>query len=433
MISTPAGSTSLTRMQGDPLACYPQWRGALSSPEGLLVVDFRLEQYWLDATAPKSLTAIYCLAGDQLRVAVTDLELTVDGLPPQEQYRAWVSRHRIVDACSSEPIELQPGYVAKPWGREIWYSGVERRCVCNFLKAGAETPIPWLQAVLPDEAAGPAGEDLTLLKILDPDAAPVLGDLYFELHEAKREVYVVTHIDPGAWPDGVGYMRYGFDPERVERYPQEVQFRAAYLAAVRAYESVRRALDSVPEGERPDPKLLEREPALREAMNDFTGLRALRVGDVVEVPLLVPHALQHGVRAIEFQTPTYERKILSFAQKVLTQDHWDTAVAVEKMRLWPPVAAPFPVLYSAEGVKIERIVDFPDFEVRRGTLQAGCSWPFEALPSYGILIVISGSLELDGNRYRAEQALLLPRTWRGLLCPSQAPQPLVFLLALPRL
>ncbi len=353
-------------------------------------------------------------------------------MPPRDQYRAWVSRHLLVDACGLEPIELQPGHVAKPWGREIWYSGVERRCVCNFLKAGAATPIPWLQAVLPDEAAGAAGEHLTLLKILDPDPVPVRGDLYFELHETKREVYVVTQIDPTAWPDGVGYMRYGFDPKRLEQYQNEARFRSAYLDAVRAYEVVRRALDNVPDGEQPEPELLAREPALREAMHSFTGLRALRVGDVIEVPRLVPHALQHGVRTVEFQTPTYERKILSFAQKVLTQDHWDTTAAVEQMRLRPPAAAPFALIHAEDGFKIERIVDFPDFEVRRGTLQAGGSWAVETLPSFSILIVIAGSLELGGDRYQAEQAVLLPRGWRGLLRASQAPQPLVFLLALPR-
>jgi hypothetical protein len=170
---------------------------------------------------------------------------------------------------------------------------------------------------------------LTLLKILDPSSTPVLGDLYFELHEEKREVYVVTHIDREAWPDGVGYIRYGFAPERVGQFANEAEFRSAYLAAVQAYESVRRALDSLPEGAEPDRELLALEPVLREGMNSFTGLRALRVGDVVEVPLLVPHALLHGVRTVEFQTPTYERKILSFAQKVLTQDHWDTTVGVE--------------------------------------------------------------------------------------------------------
>lgn len=427
-----AGAIALTYLEGDPLARYARWREQLNSAEALLLVDFRLDEYWVSSAAKKWLTAIYCFSGDVLRVAVTDVPLTADGLPPVEQYLAWVRRHRMVDAADSEPIELQPGYVAKPWGQEIWYSGVESRCVCNFSKADALTPIPWLQAVLPESAAGNAGTALTLLKILDPTPTAVLGDLYFELHEEKREVYVVTNVDREAWPDGVGYMRYGFDPERVAGFASEAEFRSAYLAAVQAYESVRRALDSLPQGAEPSRELLENEPVLRGVMNNFTGLRPLRVGDVVEVPLRLPHALLHGVRTVEFQTPTYERKILSFAQQVLTQDHWDTAAGVEKMRLLPPEASSFPVIGETAGVAIERIVDFPDFEVRRATLQGGCSWLHEALPSYSILIVIEGLLVLEGVEYRAEQAVLLPRAWQGLLCASQALQSLVFLLAVPR-
>jgi hypothetical protein len=38
-------------------------------------------------------------------------------------------------------------------------------------------------------------ESLILLKTLNPVADDVIGDLYYEMHEEKWEVYVVTEID----------------------------------------------------------------------------------------------------------------------------------------------------------------------------------------------------------------------------------------------
>jgi len=271
-----------------------------------------------------------------------------------------------------------------------------------------------------------------LLKILDPAPQPVSGDLYFELHEEKREVYVVIGVDERVWPGGVGYIRYGFDPEKLAASVDEQHFRAKYLAAVQAYERVRRQLDALPEGAEPPASQQELEQQLRNDMDAYTCMQPLRVGDVVVVPLLLPHSLQHGVRTIEFQTPVYERKILSFAQQVLTQDHWDTSAAVDQMLLVPPVTEAFDCLQRDRGVLVERIVDFPDFEVRRIRLEPGVRLAQGPLQDYNLVIVVGGELALDGRRYRPEQALLLPRSWRGQLTPANTAQPLVLLLALPR-
>ncbi len=289
-------------------------------------------------------------------------------------------------------------------------------------------PIPWLQAVLPDAVAGEAGRPLVLLKILDPSPEEVVGDLYFELHEEKREVYVVTHIDARAWPDGTGYIRYGFDPGKLAASGSEQQFRRDYLAAVQAYEAVRRRLDDGAAG----PGLVEQERILRAEMDAFTHLRPLRVGDVVAVPLLVPHSLQHGVRTVEFQTPVYERRILSFAQRVVTQDHWDTAAAVTKMRLAPPAMPPFDCLQRAPELVVERIVDFPEFEVRRVRVGRDGSLQVPALDRYALLMVVEGMLDVAGAVVAPEQALLLPRHWQGTLGPAAGAQEAVFLLSLPR-
>ena len=306
--------------------------------------------------------------------------------------------------------------------------------MCQVEGMGEETPIPWLQAAMPGEDAGTCGAPLILLKILDPSAEPVVGDLYFELHEEKREVYVVTHVDERAWPDGTGYIRFGFAPAKRALYPQEDAFRAAYLDAVGRYEVVRRQLDATMDEppSHPGAELASQEQQLRGEMDSFTNMKPLRVGDVVKVPLLTPHALQHGVRTIEFQTPVYERKILSFAQKVLTQDHWDTREGVAQMHLELPDPECFEVLRQEEGVLIERIVDFSDFEVRRVSLAAGHGLANLVIEQYALIMVVAGQMQLAESVYGPEQALLLPRAWQDSLVAAETASTLVFLLALPR-
>ncbi|NJN51182.1 MAG: hypothetical protein HC809_04765, partial [Gammaproteobacteria bacterium] len=77
--------------------------------------------------------------------------------------------------------------------------------------------------------------------MLDPHAEPVRGDLYFELHDTKREVYVVTHIDPTAWPGGRGGIAFGMNQVLRNACGDDVRFRRDYIDAVARYEAVRRA------------------------------------------------------------------------------------------------------------------------------------------------------------------------------------------------
>jgi len=180
-----------------------------------------------------------------------------------------------------------------------------------------------------------------------------------------------------------------------------------------------------------EPGIAEQERQHRSEMDSFTNMKPLKVGDVVKVPLLTPHSLQHGVRTIEFQTPVYERKILSFGQKVLTQAHWDTPEAVAKMRLGQPESEALEVLQQGQGVLVERIVDFDDFEVRRVCLDSGQALDDLIVEQYALLMVVEGFLQLSGVLYSAEKALLLPGGWDGSLAAAKPPARLVFLLALP--
>lgn len=329
------------------------------------------------------------------------------------------------------PLSLAPVVMPKPWGCEHWYTGIEARGQSGVASDGGQMPLPWLLSIAGEAVLG--GAALGLLKILDPLPDPVYGDLYFELHATKREVYVVTGIDPGSWPDGVGAIRFGFDPAARASHESETAFRAAYLAAVESYRDIRHRIDSLEECWRdregyarnqpvpaaasrrwhaaltPELRLAERER--RAAMDSFTHLRPLRVGDVVRVPPLVPHALQHGVRTVEFQTPVYERRILSFAQKVLTQEHWDTSEAVADMLLEPPDAEDFPVLAAGPGMAREQVAEFDDFAVQRIRLDPGAEGELDG-DGHLLAMVVAGAVAFDGRFCGPESAVLIPADCR---------------------
>jgi hypothetical protein len=430
----------------------------------LLAVDFELDQYWQPAAAPLVLVALYWLRADaagETRVAVAVCRRDAAFEAGWQELAAgrlelpgWLAANAIPHWDLQAALPLQPVIIPKPWGREIWYTGIEQRGVAAVGDDRGATPLPWLLAAAPRRLCAGLERQLILLKILDPLPTAVFGDLYFELHQQKREVYVVTEVDRRAWPDGVGGIRFGFDAERRASYGDDQRFLTDYLQAVRAYRQVRldidRQLDDVRQRcgvglndpvdaatlqrwlQEIDPQLRQREQVLRTAMEAFTALRPLRVGDVVQVPCLVPHSLQHGVRTVEFQTPVYERLILSFAQKVLTQDDWDTERAAELIRMDPPAVEPWLVTAEGEGWREQRIVEFDDFEVRRLALAAGARRLLPVPADYGLLMAVGEGLWLEAAPLRGDQALLLPGSWRGGAVENRAGAERVLLLAYPR-
>ena len=139
-------------------------------------------------------------------------------------------------------------------------------------------------------------------------------------------------------------------------------------------------------------------------MDAFTSMHPLEVGDVIKVPTWLPHSLQHGVRVVEFQTPTYERFIISFAQKVVTQDHWDFEHAIAKMSIDAPEAAQF----ESVAPGIERIARFADFNVWRIACDAAGEVRLpESLP-YAVCMAIGGPLRVGDLDLQAEQASFIP-------------------------
>jgi hypothetical protein len=252
----------------------------------------------------------------------------------------------------------------------------------------------------------------------------------------------------------VGAIRFGFDDAVRAGYAGDQRFLADYLAAVRAYRTARQAIDRLLDQRRAAagialdaplaaatlrawlaelPAAVQaQERELRAAMERFTGMRPLRLGDVVKVPCLVPHSLQHGVRTVEFQTPVYERLILSFAQKVLTQADWDTDAAAALLRLDPPPAEALATTAQGAGWVEERIVEFDDFEVRRIALQPGAARALASPGSYALAMAVGSGLQLAAAPLPADAAVLLPAAWTGAEVVNRGDRAAYLLLALPR-
>lgn len=317
--------------------------------------------------------------------------------PSEAELMAYVARQELPWLDLGAPLRLEPVYIAKPWGQEIWYTGIEARGQSWVSDGLFSLPLPWVLDLLqPPEAQPP-----TLLKVLDPCADEVRGNLYFELHETKQEVYIVTAIDPQAWPQGVGQIQLGFCQAKRAQLGSDEHFRQSYLAAVEGYRQVRQQLDQLLEqgavaAELPEP-LLALEQQLRKQMNSFVAHRPLQVGDVVRVPCHLPHALQHGVQVVEFQTPVYERKILSFAQKVLTQNHWDTTEAIEIATLDAPQPEVFTVLHQGADYTLELLAEFGEFEVLRLAVHQPLSFPL-AVQGTQVLMLIQGELAMAPSK-----------------------------------
>ncbi|MCC7516125.1 MAG: hypothetical protein IT470_02165 [Pseudomonadales bacterium] len=419
------------------------------------LVELSFEQYYLPGKPVLPLLALCECAstGEILRACITDQCESLQNLVEQGGALASIAETLGVAVLDfSQALQLQPVFIPKPWGQEIWFTGIEARGVSQVVSATGVTPLPWVLALYQQQILG-SHTQLNLLKILDPLPDEVFGDLYFELHEQKREVYIVTHVDRSAWPDGVGAIRYGFASEKRQLFADDAAFLAAYRDAVRDYETVRRAIDaelelfrerdgfspSAPVGAQQMKQWLahlpsvqrEQEAALRKTMESFTALRPLRVGDVLAVPLRTPHALQHGVRTVEFQTPVYERKILSFAQKVLTQDGWDTDDALRLATLDTPQDQRFPVLQQTEGVLLEQVVAFDDFIVQRLSLASSATFACETAGSYVLLMTVAGRVVCATRVLEAEQACLVPACLSALAVQNPFSEPAVLLLARP--
>ncbi|WGL59656.1 hypothetical protein QEJ31_14080 [Pigmentibacter sp. JX0631] len=323
-----------------------------------------------------------------------------------------------------------PINILKPWGQEIWFTGVEKRGVAKVIPVDGDIsiPIPWIFQALPSTLLGKQFEErqLILVKILEPISEKVYGDLYYELHTEKNEVYVVTKINSPS-----GKIKYGVNPEKLKTYTSKSVFKKELLTVIKEYENIRKKIDAYFDNFRIAEGISLNEPILpnkikewqkkipledvneeeekRKKMDSFAGYLDLDLADVIQVPILVPHALQHGVTVVEFQTPTYERLILSFAQKVLTQENWDTDKAVDIMQLATPQKTNLKILSKDEVYTEEVVCHFNEFRASRITLEANKNVNLPTIEFYKILFHLSGKLiinvsKLNGEKIRHEIA-----------------------------
>jgi hypothetical protein len=408
------------------------------------------------------LSVILLIEQDRRQVGITDSQDAFlafeEHVNPADHFKTQLNRWDTQAIDLLAPWKLQTQHIKKPWGQEIWYTGIEARGVCRV----NGTPLPWLLDLDRDILSGQKSADILLLKILDPLPDSQYGELYFEVHEQKIEVYVVTHVDPDAWPSGVGQIRYGFSPKKRALHDTDTAFKAAYLASVEQYQSQRNKIDALLEmkkqshgyaasdiisplqqrqwlAELPS-DLCEDEIKFREEMYEFTNMKPISAGDVIRVKPYVPHSLQNGVRVIEFQTAHYERHILSFAQKVMTQDHWDTGTILDKIEIDAEAETDHTIIKSSDGVLVEAIAEFPAFTAVRVTLSPSYQYEME-IKHYGVVIGVTGrsvishhsknlaaSIDID-----VEQAYLIPGTSNTLTLANHSKKNAVVLVALPNI
>lgn len=248
-----------------------------------------------------------------------------------------------------QPVALVPVTVPKSWGREVWYSGIEARGESRVRQGDTVAPLSdYLHLVGLDE--------VILLKELQADK----GDLYLEVHEAKREVYVAkTSCSLQLGMNQALRMKLGDDA-----------FRHAFLEAAKAYEN---------------------NTASREAIDAFVSRHLLAQGDVVSIEPWMPHSLQHGANVIEFQTPVFERYILASTMPIENQQHWDTQQALNRILLDPYL----PTSSKSLGEGVESLVSTDSFGVLRvrGTAKLPKDVP------YVIGIVTDGYADVQGIRF----------------------------------
>ena len=221
--------------------------GLLTNPEdtlkdrlalpGLLHFEYRHKQSYRDDS---TLQLTVVLKTPELECLITPSSDAITAALQQYSKLAQISSALDVPILKlNTPLPLAPVEIEKPWGKELWYTGIEKRGVCTM----GGIPIPWILDCLPVTVSGDTYQPPLLLKLLQPLPDEIFGDLYFEAHAQKTEVYIVTDINRQAWPDGIGRIRFGFDKLKLGQFSSDDNFRKAYLDAVNRYAEVRTAID----------------------------------------------------------------------------------------------------------------------------------------------------------------------------------------------
>jgi hypothetical protein len=307
------------------------------------------------------------------------------------------------------PLPLVAIKVPKPWGQEIWHSGVEKRGVSLVRLpecpdstgipdhnggATVDVPLPLVELAL-GVAQDEPRSSVVLLKELDPFDVPYYGELYTEIHTKKSEIYIVTGLGQNTCSDGVGWVKLGLAAAASQNGASAMASDLGEFEAVRSkvdaallesgysfegqvrlgLEGIARLIAAKEELASQEDRIAEHDAWIRASA--WFQKHALGLGDVVRVPTHTPHALQPGVRVVEFQTPDYERLILSSNQKVMTQSHWDVSAGISLISDDQAVVDKAIERFSgheatgvASSAGCEHLVEFDGLHVVRVTLPA---------------------------------------------------------------
>ncbi len=441
------GRSDVGKFEGALLAPFiHEWMRSHAITRFFLLLDRRREEFWRQPALRQDFQELLCFQSDSAAMRgcvwkgsfrpASEIERMLQ-LNRQAPLETIAAQQRAALLSSGQPLSLQTVLVPKPWGYEEWYTGVEKRGVARVRTAEGSTELPYALSLFRQCYLKNHAECPILLKTLNPAPQKVLGDLYLEMHEKKWEVYLVTEIDPTAWPSGVGIIKAGLHPGKVKAYRdcRGEDWLAPYLrnfeSSLAAYADTRRRIDSLLDEmkirEHIDPhaplppetalQLLKKIPLVlqneekqrREELYDFVGNHQVGVGDVITFPPCHLHSLQHGIRVVEFQTPHYERLILMSGQKVLTQDYRDTAKALSLLKPEAYRSSPPQELGKTEEWQKERVVDFPDFSVERIIIRPGGEYSDKTGDDYHLWYGVKGegtlhfSLDKKGGPVPAPQ------------------------------
>ena len=379
-----------------------------------------------------------CVWKDRLSPQILQDIITQNPAAPLES----VARNRqCVIVNTAQPLRLEVLKIKKPWGYEGWYTGVEKRGVVKVTDEYGKTELPYALSLFKKQLLANYSTALILLKTLNPVAEDVVGDLYYEMHEEKWEVYVVTEIDKTAWPSGTGIIKAGLHPDKIVEYQNNHGENWSdfllknFKQAIAEYEILRHQIDESTDCI--STELTAQEISLREKATAFVGDCSVKVGDIVSFPVFQLHSLQHGIKVIEFQTPHYERMIVMFAQKVLTQKRWDTADALSKLLPEIYKRPELERLHKSAGILVERFVDFPQFTADRISLDTNLFWNDQLYGQYHLLITISGQATVFPENGQSiilnpEEALFLSVGIGSYRLKNTGDTPLICLKAMPK-
>ena len=450
------------------------WMEAHAIENFFLLLNRQREEFWKQPVALQNYQELICFHvtletvkgcvwKENIRPAA-EIEQLLKTTSDKPLEKIAAQQHAAV-LCSHHPLLLEAVHIAKPWGYEEWYSGVEQRGVAKVRVAEDSTELPYALSLFRHSYLRDHPENLILLKTLNPVAEDILGDLYLEMHEEKWEAYVVTEIDPNAWPSGVGIIKAGLNEEKVTIYQQHYgkKWTQPYLQDferhITKYEQIRRRIDQQMDAMRKragidllaplTPELTQQflknvpeeeqkeEKQSRDKLYSFIGDYPVRVGDIVSFSTHQIHSLQHGIRVIEFQTPHYERLIVMFTQKVLTQPQWNTTKALSVMKAEVYQSPPLVELGETGGWHNERFVDFPEFTADRIIIQPQNEYSDQSGDAYHLLMGVRGEGTICSSAFNAfplqtGEGIFLPASLQDYTIRNASSIPLIYLKAMPK-